>query len=67
MYPTVSIVTINYNQTKLTCELLESLRKVNYPSVEVIVVDNHSKEDPTLTTVRNQNYSHRARSRFYKI
>ena len=47
MYPTVSIVTINYNQTKLTCELLESLRKVNYPSVEVIVVDNHSKEDPT--------------------
>lgn len=47
MYPTVSIVTINYNQLKLTCELLDSLRKVTYPAVEVIVVDNHSKEDPT--------------------
>ena len=36
----VSIVTINYNQLALTCELLESLRKVTYPSIEIIVVDN---------------------------
>ncbi len=47
MYPLVSIITINYNQLRLTCELLESLRRVTYPSVEVIVVDNHSDEDPT--------------------
>ncbi|MEX1238609.1 MAG: glycosyltransferase family 2 protein [Cyclobacteriaceae bacterium] len=47
MYPLVTIITINYNQLKLTCELLDSLRKIAYPAVEIIVVDNHSKEDPT--------------------
>jgi GT2 family glycosyltransferase len=46
-YPRVSIITINYNQVKVTCELLDSLRKLTYPDVEVIVVDNFSAEDPT--------------------
>ncbi len=46
MRPLVSIVTINFNQLSLTCQLLDSLRKVTYPRMEVIVVDNHSKEDP---------------------
>ena len=45
--PRVSIITINYNQVKYTCELLDSLRHVTYPDVEVIVVDNCSPEDPT--------------------
>ena len=46
MRPRVSIITINYNQLQVTCALLESLRKVTYSNVEVIVVDNHSAEDP---------------------
>ncbi len=46
MLPCVSIITINYNQLKVTCELLDSLRKLTYPDVEVIVVDNHSQENP---------------------
>jgi len=46
-FPRVSIITINYNQAKVTCELLDSLRKLTYPDVEVIVVDNFSAEDPT--------------------
>jgi len=46
MHPVVTIITINYNQLKLTCGLLDSLRKVSYPAVEIIVVDNHSREDP---------------------
>lgn len=46
-YPRVSIITINYNQTQVTCELLASLRHITYPDVEVIVVDNFSEEDPT--------------------
>lgn len=50
----VTIVTINYNQLGLTCELLDSLRRVTYPAVEVIVVDNNSKEDPT--TVITERY-----------
>jgi hypothetical protein len=47
MYPVVTIITINYNQLQLTCQLLDSLRKVTYPALEVIVVDNHSAIDPT--------------------
>jgi GT2 family glycosyltransferase len=43
--PRVSIVTINYNQVALTCELIESLRKVTYGNVEIVVVDNASTED----------------------
>lgn len=45
--PRVSIITINYNQALVTCALLDSLRKVSYPDVEVIVVDNGSGEDAT--------------------
>jgi len=45
--PLVSIITINYNQVRFTLELLESLKHITYPSVEVIVVDNCSSEDPT--------------------
>lgn len=47
MKPLVSIITINYNQAAVTCELLASLRQLTYPRVEVIVVDNASPtEDP---------------------
>ena len=41
---TLSIITINYNGLKDTCELIESL-PLGLPSMEVIVVDNASKED----------------------
>ncbi|MEO5601028.1 MAG: glycosyltransferase family 2 protein [Cyclobacteriaceae bacterium] len=44
--PRVTIITINYNQLKVTCELLNSLRNLTYPNVEIIVVDNASKENP---------------------
>ncbi|MFN6945298.1 MAG: glycosyltransferase family 2 protein [Cytophagaceae bacterium] len=51
-YPLVSIITINYNGADVTCELLESLRKVTYPNMEVIVVDNASKENPDVIQER---------------
>ena len=44
-YPLVSIITVNYNQSAVTCELLASLRKISYPNVEIIVVDNNSPND----------------------
>src|ERR1700744_5320579 len=44
--PLVSIITINYNQTAVTVDLLESLHYLTYPNVEVIVVDNASRESP---------------------
>ncbi len=43
-YPKVSIITINFNGTAVTAELLRSLEKITYPSIEVIVVDNSTKE-----------------------
>ncbi len=40
--PKISIITLNYNGLKDTIECLESLKKINYPNYEVIVVDNGS-------------------------
>ena len=45
--PLVSIITVNYNNSVVTCELLASLKINSYHNIEVIVVDNASKEDPT--------------------
>jgi GT2 family glycosyltransferase len=46
--PLISLITINYNTTHLTCDLLRSINEHNtYQNLEVIVVDNASKEDPS--------------------
>ncbi len=47
-YPLVSIVTVNYNHSETTIELLQSLSKVRYPNLEVIVVDNASPDDSPI-------------------
>ena len=44
-YPLVSIITVNYNQSSVTLDLLKSLGNITYPNVEVIVVDNASPND----------------------
>ena len=44
--PFVSIVTINYNQLAVTCEMLDSIRRLTYSDLEVILVDNASQENP---------------------
>lgn len=46
--PLVSIITVNYNTTGLTVDLLESIHYLTYPNVEVIVVDNASRESPVI-------------------
>lgn len=46
--PLVSIISINYNGARYTCAMLDSLKKISYPNIEVIIVDNASKEDPSL-------------------
>lgn len=43
--PLVSVITVNYNQSAATCEMLESLYACGYPNLEVIVVDNSSPSD----------------------
>lgn len=42
----VSIITVNYNQVAATCALLDSIRRQDWRAVEVIVVDNGSRENP---------------------
>lgn len=43
--PLVSIMSVNFNQTQLTIELIESLKKVTYPNIEIVIVDNGSERD----------------------
>ena len=38
--PKVTLITVNYRQTELTCKLLESIKINSYPNLETIVVDN---------------------------
>lgn len=46
MLPTVSIITVNYNQAQITSQLLASIERVGYHNLEIIVIDNYSKENP---------------------
>ena len=44
--PLVSIISLNYNQTEVTCEFLRSLHILEYNNYEVLIVDNASDENP---------------------
>jgi len=47
--PLVSIITVNYDHPLVTCDLIESLNKITYPNIEIIVIDNKSpKDDPKI-------------------
>lgn len=46
IYPLVSVISVNYNQAQITIETIESLKKVTYPNIEIIIVDNASHENP---------------------
>src|SRR5882762_58319 len=45
--PLISIITLTWNQTDVTCAFLESTRYLTYPDYEILVCDMGSKEDPT--------------------
>ena len=44
-FPLVTIITVNYNQSAATCDMLKSLYVSGYPNLEVFVVDNASPSD----------------------
>lgn len=46
--PLVSIISVNYNQSALTCDMIRSLKQVTYPNLEIIIVDNDSRDDSPL-------------------
>ena len=43
--PKVSVITVNYNQSSVTLELIKSLKCCSYRDFEIIVVDNGSPSD----------------------
>ncbi|MBE7177517.1 MAG: glycosyltransferase family 2 protein [Mucilaginibacter polytrichastri] len=57
----VSVVTVNYNGSAVTEKLLQSLQVIDYPHIEIIVVDNASAENvdwlkekyPYITLIKN--------------
>ena len=55
--PLVSLITLNYNQTEVTCAFLESTKALTYHNFETIVVDNASTKDPTKQ-IEQGNYPH---------
>lgn len=50
--PLISIITLNWNQTDITCQFLESTKKLNYKNYEILVCDIGSAVDPTLQIMR---------------
>ena len=43
----LSLITVNYNEPALTAALLDSIRRLEWPALEVIVVDNGANDvDP---------------------
>jgi len=53
--PLISIITLNYNQSAVTVEFLESARNLNYPNIEILVCDMASAEKVT-EIIHPQNY-----------
>lgn len=52
--PLVSIITLNWNQTDITCQFLESTRSLNYKNYEILVCDIGSAVDPTNQILRGK-------------
>ncbi|MDW7690494.1 glycosyltransferase family 2 protein [Flammeovirgaceae bacterium SG7u.111] len=48
LYKKVSVIAINFHSVRHTVAMLKSLQRDCYPNLEVIVVDNESKFDPTI-------------------
>jgi GT2 family glycosyltransferase len=55
-YPLVSIIAVNYDHPEVTCDFIESLNRITYPNIEVIIVDNKSPhDDPVIIKQRFPN------------
>ena len=62
-FPLVSVVTVNYNQTKVTDEFLQSMKNITYPNIEIFVVDNASPIDDSDSLKETFPYIHLIKSK----
>jgi GT2 family glycosyltransferase len=62
-YPLVSVITVNYNQSNITMDLLKTLKQCSWPNIEIIVIDNASPADhpqrirdafPSVTLIKSR-------------
>ena len=53
-WPLVSVITVNYNQSKVTEEFLNSFEMVTYPETEIFVVDNASKKEDHAESLKEK-------------
>lgn len=53
--PLISIITLNWNATDVTCRFLESTRQLEYKNYEILVCDMNSTVDPT-DQINNQHF-----------
>ena len=51
--PLVTIITLNYNGRRFLGNLFDSLRKCSYPNLEIIMVDNCSRDDSVAFVRKN--------------
>jgi len=55
-YPKVSIIILNYNSKEYLANCLDTVKKLEYPNYEVIVVDNASTDD-SVSYIQNNLHS----------
>lgn len=53
-YPKVSIIITNYNGGQILLDCLESLKKLNYPNFEVILIDDCSIDNSFEEAIKNK-------------
>jgi GT2 family glycosyltransferase len=65
MFPKVSIIILNWNGWKDTIECLESLYQIDYPSYDIIVVDNASKDESIQKIKEYANGDIKVKSKYF--
>lgn len=53
-FPKVSIVVTNYNGGQILIDCIESLKKLNYPNFEVVLVDDRSSDGSLEKAIKNK-------------
>src|SRR5688572_25488712 len=52
--PKVSIIITNYNGGQVLLDCIESVKKINYPNFEVVLIDDRSKDGSFEEAIKNK-------------